>query len=32
LLNSAKKAISENDISKLMSLMEDYVDGFNYEK
>ena len=27
-----KKAISENDISKLTSLMEDYVDGFNYEK
>ena len=32
LYNSAKKAISENDISKLMSLMEDYVDGFNYEE
>ena len=32
LLNSTKKAISENDISKLTSLMEDYVDGFNYEK
>ena len=32
LLNSTKKAITENDISKLTSLMEDYVDGFNYEK
>ena len=32
LLNSTKKAISENDISKLTNLMEDYVDGFNYEK
>ena len=32
LLNSTKKAISENDISKLTSLMEEYVDGFNYEK
>ena len=32
LLNSTKEAISENDISKLISLMEEYVDGFNYEK
>ena len=32
LLNSTKEAISENDISKLTSLMEEYVDGFNYEK
>ena len=32
LLNSTKEAISKNDISKLTSLMEDYVDGFNYEK
>ena len=32
LLNSTKEAIAENDISKLTSLMEEYVDGFNYEK
>ena len=32
LLNSTKEAISKNDISKLTSLMEEYVDGFNYEK
>ena len=32
LLNLTKNAIAENDISKLTSLMEDYVDGFNYEK
>ncbi len=32
LLNLTKEAISKNDISKLTSLMEEYVDGFNYEK
>ena len=31
LLNSTKDAVEENDISKLTSLMEDYVDGFYYK-
>ena len=32
LINSTKDAVAENDISKLTNLMEDYVDGFIYEK
>ena len=32
MLKSCKNAISNNDIAGITTLMEEYVDGFSYEK